>query len=1291
MHKRVFIIGVSALLAATFALGPLPGSHGLTLADTKTAKVASSTSTPQSSSSSEISSSSSINGASSSSSANKGTSSSSSSLPDNQESSKPKQNTTSDDLIATDPDKTPGAVQPKQTADGYEISNNQFKVDIGKNGTIQGLYLSNDSFDTNYVMNTKSNPAQNTAGHEWVGDLIFQTQPGDNATGDVWQKEYTNSSDSTRKVSMSNNKVVVTYTPGKATNGIQNMGVTETYSLDNDGHLKWDITVKNDSNKDLTIGDFGLPLPFKEWWSYSGADKTIDAYQQSVVYHSFVGQNASYIYATRPSGIGNFLVMTPDASTGAGFEYQDHWGAGTHDYTSAENPWVQFNNGYDNGLSVFYIHSSAIQKTNQGYLNNTSLTLKPNESKTYSFKFSRSDIKNTTNNSSTSGDMTDTKYENQLKSILYKENIMDAVSVPGMIVPKKSDGDATGQLYLHTKVPANDISFDYQNQTNDYESKRSNPDNDTSSSLGSNEQGKVTYEKTITKNGEQYHLYHFDFHSLGRNNVIVKYKINGQPMQTTLQYYVIDNPEKALEQHANFMLKTQWKDSSKFYNDIFDDWDFNTQSKRGNFNGASNWGSLGWGDDWGLTHGLFLATQNVNTPNKDQVQALSNYLENGIWNGLMKNHHDDYRVPDWLDERVVGSSDKDNYSWRGWAYPHIYNTFYEMYQVEKNNPNLIKYPESAKDYLLKAYNIMKALYVTKATNNNDGLEGESTDPKIIAALRSEGLGSEADTLQNLLKTKYNAFAKDPYPYTSEYPYDNTAEEGVYALGNMFNNQKMKQMVDMKTRASRSVQPTWYQYGVPVTINGESWWQFQYTDSLAGTAMDNWLREQNNGMDQDQLGLAERANYAAKMGNLTHINSGQIDKNNIGAVAWYYQASLGNITREHYGVGAGKMHNGWIPLSGEADLSLFGALQVLSADVVNDPIFGLVGYGADVQDNGSSLSVTPEDGLRTRLNLIDQHLSYEFNGDKYTHADVKEDGTSTTFDFQNVSKAKHNANLTIYDGNGFDNATYNVLYNGQQVTSFKGAEGGTKKQVELSIPVTAQDGKLQIVKAGTNNNNNSNNGGSSSTTVPSSTNNSTTSSSASSSSSSSSSSQPATSSSSTSASSQSQTNANKLAVPKKAAKVGTTIYAVKKLALYEHATFKKSQRLATYKKASRTNRPMFIVEGYARSENGVLRYKVKDVNHGSKAAGKIGYITAKSQYVSPVYYRSVPKSKTLTVISKNGVNAYRSKALKGKLKHYKRGTRLKVKKIVNYHLTSRYVLHNGSYITGNKKLVIQGKY
>ncbi|GHP13583.1 hypothetical protein YK48G_10080 [Lentilactobacillus fungorum] len=170
---------------------------------------------------------------------------------------------------------------------------------------------------------------------------------------------------------------------------------------------------------------------------------------------------------------------------------------------------------------------------------------------------------------------------------------------------------------------------------------------------------------------------------------------------------------------------------------------------------------------------------------------------------------------------------------------------------------------------------------------------------------------------------------------------------------------------------------------------------------------------------------------------------------------------------------------------------------------------------------------------------------------------------------------------------------------------------------------------------------------------------------------------------------SHSTTSKSAVPSNAAKKGTAVYATKKIYLYRQATFKKSQRIAVYPKAKRINRPMFVVTNNAYSKAGRLRYQVRDVNHHSKTAGKTGYITADRAFVVPVYYASMPKDKQVTVIAKNGANAYRNVNLTKKVKHYKKGAHLKVKKIVKHNLTSRYVLSNGDYLTGNKKLVIQG--
>lgn len=162
-------------------------------------------------------------------------------------------------------------------------------------------------------------------------------------------------------------------------------------------------------------------------------------------------------------------------------------------------------------------------------------------------------------------------------------------------------------------------------------------------------------------------------------------------------------------------------------------------------------------------------------------------------------------------------------------------------------------------------------------------------------------------------------------------------------------------------------------------------------------------------------------------------------------------------------------------------------------------------------------------------------------------------------------------------------------------------------------------------------------------------------------------------------------------PNYAEKKGAAVYAIRGIYLYKSPNFTKSQRIAKYPKQKRINRPMFVITDYARSRGGALRFKVRDVNHTRKSAGKVGYITANQRYVVPAYYQSVPKGKKITVISKKGIHAYKNETLTGRQKSYRKGTRLTVKKLVKHNLTTRYQLSNGYYVSGNKKLVIQGKY
>jgi len=157
-------------------------------------------------------------------------------------------------------------------------------------------------------------------------------------------------------------------------------------------------------------------------------------------------------------------------------------------------------------------------------------------------------------------------------------------------------------------------------------------------------------------------------------------------------------------------------------------------------------------------------------------------------------------------------------------------------------------------------------------------------------------------------------------------------------------------------------------------------------------------------------------------------------------------------------------------------------------------------------------------------------------------------------------------------------------------------------------------------------------------------------------------------------------------PDKAKPESKVIYATKKIGLYTSPTFTNKARVRWYTKAKRTNRPMFKIIGYARSKNGVLRYKVKDVTPNAKTYGQIGYITANDSFAGNAYYQT--KTKKIKVL--RGLNSYKTQALTGKKVHYRKDQVIRVKKLVTHNLTTRYQLPNGRYVSANKRLVIQVK-
>lgn len=124
-----------------------------------------------------------------------------------------------------------------------------------------------------------------------------------------------------------------------------------------------------------------------------------------------------------------------------------------------------------------------------------------------------------------------------------------------------------------------------------------------------------------------------------------------------------------------------------------------------------------------------------------------------------------------------------------------------------------------------------------------------------------------------------------------------------------------------------------------------------------------------------------------------------------------------------------------------------------------------------------------------------------------------------------------------------------------------------------------------------------------------------------------------------------------------------IYNQKPIYLYRKPNFNRKDRIVFYINKPMINKPMFVTLKYVKSSKYNGRYKVRDVNHKSKTYGKIGYLTAKKNYVKNVYYHRLIGHK-IKITSVNGVNSYQNKGLNSKVKHYNQGKLLSVKKLLS---------------------------
>ena len=929
-----------------------------------------------------------------------------------------------------------------------EQSLRQFLLEWNRGG-ICSLKLKDDVYETEYIT-----PGE-TLGEVLVGLRIGQGE---------WRSATSFSSGDIRTIEENGRESRTFVYSGNAQllHGLRGLGLVERFSLDDD-RLFWELKFRNETDEIVELGDIGLPLPFNKQF----VRDNLANYTQVVARHSFISGHGSFLFWQRPNGVGPYLVMTP--LPGTKLEYYEE--IDPHPSTTSVPYRV-------------YIHSALTGGKETGGTwrqPHTSVTLSPQGSEgdrvAYGFCLQWAD-----------------DYDS-VRDVLYRENLFDVNVVPGMTVPI----DLGATFSIRTKQSGYGIAAEFPEQT----------------------RIEVVDEPQIDTRS-----YQVRFTRLGENILTVNY---GDGCYMNLEFFVTEPLETLIKKRTAFLVDNQQhRKTGKWYEGLFSVWDMREAVLRGpeNTGGFDGWyGYTLTCDDTALPKAPFIAAKNVHFPEQKEIEAVEYYIENFVWGGLQRTDEEQpypyfiYGVPNWYENRHSEHGFGTNgegleHIWRSYDYPHVIMLYFHMYQIAKLYPGSTSYLDST-GYLERAFGTAEAHFLLAGLDGIPhgaqgywayrlGLYNEMLIVDLIDALEEEGWQERADWLRGEWEKKVKYFVyDDPYPFDSEYPFDTTAFETSHAVA--------------RYGLTRTVEPDsrlWYdkhreQWYEHPDVHRADFEAFLVKQIEANIALRGWVEPSytllggdNRGGDSSRYGLSYmsqlggwaivdyalyfaedpfpylRLGYASFLSSWCLMNTGTADSNygywypgkeNDGASGWA-------ITPEKYSGMWIRQDNGrgsW-PYDGEIELGYGAALRTAATIVADDPLFGWIAYGGQLEVIEGRFDVLPQDGLRQRLHIVGRdtrfHLLLERDGfavDRTVslHCDYSDtagnslDVVRVRFRLENRSRDRHKTTVRLC---GLKRSRYVVRVEGELIQDFDAVE---KEWSVIPIEVAPRDVVSVEIQAG----------------------------------------------------------------------------------------------------------------------------------------------------------------------------------------------------------------------------------
>ena len=801
--------------------------------------------------------------------------------------------------------------------------------------------------------------------------------------------------------------------------------------------VDWEIDFFNRSHHPVKVTDMWFALPV------GALDESIQAHQNLNRHFSLNG-NASFFYWTPLTGQGDILLMTMHKGTAIEYATQD---------------------------GKYYLHSmNAVDRTNDSWrLPSTSKTVQPYEHYMTGFNF------------------TLTGNHEEVKTKIYDKHGVVVKVAPGMVVTPEFEVYCA----LQSKLPVAELVAEY-------------PEEIQITSLGQ-------------KEGDKY-IYKFRFSRLGENLITVHY---GDDLICFLDFFVTEPLETLIKKRARFIVdKQQHRDSSKWYNGLYSLWDM----EKSELLSPDHLGDLreefmvGGSDDPSNSKPVYVSEKNVIYPNKEEIASLEYYEENFVW-GKLQRTDEEYPYPygiygseNWYQNRSGkyggyedGGSGKGR-MWRTFDYTTHFAIYYNLYRIAEDNPEMVFYLD-ADGYLERAYRTAMAYFEVPynilmgkqwafhgwtdwAYKQGNFHERYLLD--IINALQQKGRLKDAAKLRREWEKKVTYMVyEDPWPFGSEMFVDRTAFESSYYVAEYAKLNPIKPEEQFWYDKNRK---KWYSYTSFDTSMIDRFMQNQLDGNLAlrglfepgyanlGTA---WSGQYVNLDYMTQMGGVALLDYAYRFSDRPdrYINYGYNSllaswalmntgtkktdfgywyrgEQNDGAVGWAFSPYQNSRTYMNY-IKVGRAP--W-RFDGEIDHGLTGGIHGSGVYLLDDPDFGLIGYGGNVRmDKDGTVSIIPFDGVRRQVRIMTPvRFSVELMQDGFRKDyPITLRGTEElSFCIENRSDKPHN---TTIRAEGMPEGKYTVMTDHKMITTFNIEAGNAHHPYYIEVPVTDKHTQVKLLK------------------------------------------------------------------------------------------------------------------------------------------------------------------------------------------------------------------------------------